>query len=254
MPETPRFTGTKTLPTGPGENLNEIQAAEARESVPASGLKDRLKANWGSLSSAISPSPVLLLLATSISCPILRSIGPFLSQFVSKRYGISLASTEYLVTSCGVLNYRCAGYPAGNVLVESMSTDSDPSVLQRIRHPGLDHGYRDVLLTHGLYAILVVSYLVPGLAPTTGSFLMGMLIHALGSGFPSLLHSLVAMYVDQEHRTRMFTLVAMAENTGDVSTTLSWQLCLPSTRSYATCVYRQKDEGRRSPQLSVSPE
>ncbi|KAI1119138.1 hypothetical protein F5Y14DRAFT_446349 [Nemania sp. NC0429] len=66
------------------------------------------------------------------------------------------------------------------------------------------------------YAILFLGALTPGLAPTLAGFVLGLLLMAVGSGFGSLSKSLMSIYVDPAHRSRLFSLVGMVEVLGSV--------------------------------------
>ncbi|OTB04419.1 hypothetical protein M426DRAFT_320782 [Hypoxylon sp. CI-4A] len=201
------------------ETLKHQQARDAQEPstdvMPeASNLKSRVShviARFKeSLSILKSPSLILLLLTSLGSTPVSHSTFQFMSQFVSKRYGIKLSQTGYIQSAYGIAHVIQA-----IILMPWISRlimkDTIPA---RFRAP--DEHQRDLSFARWSYGALAVGILALGLAPTLPGFVFGLMLMALGSSFNSLTRSLMSLYVDPEHRSRLFSLVGMTEVIGSV--------------------------------------
>ncbi|KAI8630121.1 major facilitator superfamily transporter [Xylariaceae sp. FL1651] len=157
-----------------------------------------------------SPSLILLLLTALFAMPILYGTLQFLNQFVSKRYGIKISQTGYVQTVYGIVHIV-----QSLVILPWLSGFLiKPTTPPRFR--STDEQHRDLALARWSYGILLIGALVLGLSPTLGSFIFGLIIMAFGSGFSSLTKSLMSTYVDTEHRSRLFSIVAMVEVLGSV--------------------------------------
>ncbi|KAI1103600.1 MFS general substrate transporter [Jackrogersella minutella] len=189
------------------------QESEADEDQ-ATGLKSRVShvvARFKeSLSILKSPSLILLLVTCLGSAPILYGTLQFMAQFISKRYNIKLAQSGYVQSSYGAVQVVQALIILP-WLTRHIMKDTVPA---RFRAP--DEHHRDLSLARWSFSILVVGVLILGLAPTLGDFIFGLVLMALGSGFNSLTRSLMSLYVDPEHRSRLFSLVGMVEVVGSV--------------------------------------
>ncbi|KAI0409397.1 major facilitator superfamily domain-containing protein [Xylaria palmicola] len=161
-----------------------------------------------SLSILESPSLILLLVAALCSMPVMDSTLQFLNQFVSKRYHIKIAQTGYVQSTYGVASIVMTLL----VLPWVSGALVHPATPARWRARSEQH--RDLALARWSYAVLFLGALALGLAPTLGGFVAGLLLMAVGSGFGSLAKSLMSVYVDPAHRSRLFSLVGMVEVLG----------------------------------------
>lgn len=157
-----------------------------------------------------SPSLILLFLTSLCSMPVLDSTLIFLNQFVSKRYQIKIAQTGYVQSTYGVASIIMTLF----ILPWISSRLIDPATPARYR--AKNEQYRDLSLARSSYAVLFLGALTLGLSPTLGGFIFGLLLMAMGSGFSSLSKSLMSIYIDPAHRSRLYTLVGMIEMLGSV--------------------------------------
>ncbi|KAI0446445.1 major facilitator superfamily domain-containing protein [Xylaria telfairii] len=157
-----------------------------------------------------SPSLILLFLTSLCSMPVLDSTLNFLNQFVSKRYQIKIAQTGYVQSTYGVASIVMTLF----ILPWISNRLINPSTPARYR--ARNEQYRDLSLARWSYAILFLGALTLGLSPTLGGFIFGLLLMAIGSGFSSLSKSLMSIYVDPAHRSRLYSLVGMLEMLGSV--------------------------------------
>ncbi|KAI0596519.1 major facilitator superfamily domain-containing protein [Biscogniauxia sp. FL1348] len=163
--------------------------------------------------SILRPRSLVLLLASALgSAPVLFATAlQFMAQFVSKRYGLRLAQTGYvqsgygaaqIVQALGVLPLLSRWWRVRSSSSSSSSSDSEHR--------------RDLSLALWSYAVLFLGVVVLGVSPSLGGFVLGLALTALGSGFGSLSKSLMSLYVDPAHRSRLFSLVGMVEVLGSV--------------------------------------
>ncbi len=154
-----------------------------------------------SLSIINSISLLLLILSTFISMPVAYSMLQFMAQFLSKRYDIKLSQTGYVQSVNGVCQLIQAFVilPWLSKLILSSATPA------KIR--ASDEHHRDLGLARLSGGILILGSLTLGLAPTLPVFIFGLVLLTLGSAYNSLGRSLMSLYVDPEHTSRLFTLV-----------------------------------------------
>lgn len=157
-----------------------------------------------------SPSLILLLLTCLLTTPFTISIYQFMVQFVSKRYDISIESTGYVQSSYGVAQVVQALliFPFISTL---LLQDSIPRPFRMANEQE-----RDLFLAKWSFGICIVGYVAMGFASTLWAFVLGLAILALGSCYNSLTRSLMSVYVDPEHRSRLFSMVGMVEVVGNM--------------------------------------
>ncbi|KAI1502946.1 major facilitator superfamily domain-containing protein [Biscogniauxia marginata] len=195
-----------------------LRSKSKRVSSPSrtepAGLKSRVSHTIStfreSLSILKSPSLILLLLTALGSMPITHSTLQFMAQFISKRYGIKLFQTGYVQSAYGVAQIVQA-LVILPFLSKLLLKSSIPAVFR-----AADEHHRDLSLSLYSYVILFFGILVLGFSPSLACFIFGLVLMALGSGFGSFARSLMSLYVDPEHRSRLFSLVGMVEVVGSV--------------------------------------
>ncbi|XDG08372.1 hypothetical protein ABKA04_007987 [Annulohypoxylon sp. FPYF3050] len=163
-----------------------------------------------SLSILRSTSLILLLLTCLGSSPVLYSTLGFMAQFVSKRYGIEMSQTGYIQSSYGIAQIIQALLFLPWI-TRYLMQDTTHAI---IRAP--DEHHRDLSLAKWSFGILTVGILILGLSPNLVIFIIGLLLMAVAASFNSLTRSLMSLYVDPEHRSRLFSLVGMVEVVGSV--------------------------------------
>lgn len=163
-----------------------------------------------SLSILNSASLILLLLTALASSPVVDATSQFLNQFVSKRYHIKIAQTGYVQTMYGVVGIIQSLFILP-LLSRRLVAPTTPT-----RFRAKDEQHRDLSIARWSYMILSLGSFTLGVSPSLAGFLFGLVLMAVGSGYSSLARSLMSVYVDPEHRSRLFTIVGMVEVLGNV--------------------------------------
>jgi MFS family permease len=163
-----------------------------------------------SLAVVKSPSLVVLLLTILGTAPMTASCLQFLIQYTSKRFGLAIQDTGYLLTA-----YGAAQIVQGLVVLPVLSRLAlVPGAPPRSWRRAPDEQHRDLLLARWSYGVLVLGFALLGAAATLLSFVAGLLVLATGSAATAIVRSLLSLYVDSQHRTRLFSLVAIIESVG----------------------------------------
>ncbi|RYP16574.1 hypothetical protein DL765_005035 [Monosporascus sp. GIB2] len=194
------------------ETLHHKQQGEEAQEVETTGIKPRIAHTLDkfkeSLSIVKTPSLVLLILVVFVAMPVNSSVSQFMAQFISKRYGIKLSQTGYVQTVYGI-SHVFQAFIVLPWLSRALLRSTTPAKLR-----ASDEHHRDLSLAQWSFGILAVGFLVLGLAATLPGFVFGLIVMALGSAYSSLVRSLMSLYVDPEHTSRLFSLVGMAEVLG----------------------------------------
>lgn len=169
-----------------------------------SQLLERLK---HSLSIIKSPSLVLLLIISLFSMPVTLSTGSFMPVFMSKRYDTQLYQGGYVQTALGA-----AQMLQSLVILPWLSR----ALMQSIKLRPADEHHRDLSIARWSAGVSMAAALLLGLAPTLAAFVFGLFILSLGTGLFSIVRSLMSLYVDPVHRSRLFGLVGMVEIVGQI--------------------------------------
>ncbi|KAK8851899.1 major facilitator superfamily transporter [Apiospora arundinis] len=208
------FGGTAAFMFIPETGKHKQQDAQEEASGHPVGFKahvahiyDRL---LESLSIVKSPSVILLLLTCTVSIPTIVAILQFLVQFISKRYHMSIGDTGYVQTAYGIAQVF-QSLLVLPYISKVLVSDSTPWPFKM-----KDEKTRDLWLARYSYGALVLGFLWMGAATSLASFVVGLFVLSLGSGFNSITRSLMSLYVDPEHRSRLFSLVGMAEVVGSM--------------------------------------
>ena len=170
-------------------------------------LVDRSKE---SLSILQTQSLILLMIACLGSLPIMSATSSFMPQFISKRYGIKLFQSGYVQSAFGV-----AQMVQSLIILPWLSRFLMQGTTPR-KLRAIDERHRDLSIARWSYGVTIVAALALGLAPTLPGFIFGLVLVALGSGCSSLTRSLMSLYVDPLHRSRLFGLVGMVEVVGAI--------------------------------------
>ncbi|KAK8075202.1 major facilitator superfamily transporter [Apiospora hydei] len=185
---------------------------EGEPSQLASGFKGHVTHIYDRLlesASILKSSSVIILLATCIvSVPVIVAILQFLVQFISKRYSMPISDTGYVQTAYGIAQVF-QSLLVLPYISKALISESTPWPFKM-----KDERTRDLWLARWSYGALVFGFLLMGAAPSLAFFVFGLFVLSLGSGFNSITRSLMSLYVDPEHRSRLFSLVGMAEVAG----------------------------------------
>ncbi|KAI0008716.1 MFS general substrate transporter [Xylariaceae sp. FL0662B] len=195
------------------ETLKHKNDQEPAESEPTT-LKSRISHIIDQFKKSLfilkSPSLILLLLTALGSTPVIYATLSFMAQFISKRYDIKLFQTGYVQSAYGAAQviHALIILPW---LTKRLIKSTTPA---RFRSP--DEHHRDLSLARWSFGVLSIGALVLGLSPTLAGFVFGLVLMALGSGFNSLSRSLMTLYIDPQHTSRLFSLVSMVEVVGSM--------------------------------------
>lgn len=196
----------ETLPT------KSAAPAPAPEQPPT--LRSRLSALLAHLKEVLtlsrSPSLILLLLTCLVGMPVAFSTATFMPVFMSARFHTKLLQGGYMQSAFGA-----AQVPVLFLLVPWLSRSLMRLPADAPLRPTDEH-HRDIVIARGSAAMTLVAAVVLGFAPTIPVFLFGLALLALGSATFSLIRSLMSLYVDPKHRSRLFGLVGMVEILGQI--------------------------------------
>lgn len=200
LPETLKSASDETRP-GHDETSAGGTDADSR-------LSQLVKRFQDSISILRSPSLILLLVACLVTTSFNAATSAFMVQFVSQRYDIKLEQGGYIQSFYGVAQaiQSIIILPWLAAFVMRNRAASPGSILRPT-----DTHHRDLHFLRVSSFIIVLASFVLGIAPSLSLFIVGLVIMALGTGFSSLIRTLVSLYVDPEHRSRLFGIVSMVE-------------------------------------------
>lgn len=198
----------KSAPERPQPEEDEQQ--HSRRSQLVKRFKD-------SVSILKSPSLILLLIACLVSSSYIESTSSFMVQFISQRYQMKLEQGGYVQSFYGLAQalQSVVVLPWLSKLTMRGNDASSSSSSSSLFRPADTH-HRDFLLLCGSTFFIILGSLILGLAPSLALFITGLVLFALGTGCSSLIRTLLSLYVDPEHRSRLFGIVSMVEIIGSI--------------------------------------
>ncbi|KAH9904507.1 major facilitator superfamily domain-containing protein [Xylariomycetidae sp. FL2044] len=150
-------------------------------------------------------SVVLILAIMFLMMPIVLSTFQFLGQFTSKRYHVPLSQTGYIQTAFGLAHI---------VVILAVIPYLSKLVLQpwaprplRVR----SEQRRDLVFARWSFVAFGLGTFVLGASPALPGFVVGLVVMSFGSGAGSFLKSTATLWVDPEHRSRLFTVFGLAD-------------------------------------------
>lgn len=192
----PETLSHRSDPSGDPESRHATFKSRALQGL--NQLKD-------SLSIVRIRSIALILCICIVSLPVILCTFQFMVQFISKRYHIPLAETGYVQSLYGI----------SHIVVVLLII---PFISALIVRPSLprwlrvsDEKRRDLVLVRWSYAAYVAGPLILAVSPSLPVFVVGLVVMSLGSGSASFIKSIATSHVDPEHRSRLFTLMALVE-------------------------------------------
>lgn len=194
----------------------EFTAAEADEVVgsqPQSRWQrawPRIKTGFIELKIVWSDWRLIMLVCLYPFLTIGVALGDVLQQYISNRYGWTLADATFLFSLQGV-----AATTALFVLLPMFSDFIE-------RRFGLSAISLNVIMARISCSILALSYAVEGIAPNVGILVVGLIIETLGMGGGPALKALAASLVEQKDNGRVFSVLTIFE-------VLSSLMAYPST-------------------------
>ncbi|KAI1165965.1 major facilitator superfamily domain-containing protein [Nemania serpens] len=150
-----------------------------------------------------APSMIIILLITMLQVTLVMCTLQFLSQFASTRYDIPLADTGFIQSAYGV----------SFIMVSFLILPYVSSALLKPGAPAFlrfnDDRQRDLFLARSSYVASMIATFILGLSGTLPGFVFGLVILAFGVSGEGFLKSIATLYVRPEHRSRLFTILAL---------------------------------------------
>jgi PCFT/HCP family folate transporter-like MFS transporter 1/3 len=213
LPETLHRKADEPAGTTPDQmSINEEsrRPAQPEDSSFISSLKYELQVLYFRIyesTMVLHSWPIFLLLITFFIRPITEQTIDFAPQYISKRFGWTLARAGYLLSVRALVNIFLVlvFLPLlSNMLISSQfSFQFTPQE-------------KDLFLARTSTLFLVSgSFLTAG--PTIGIAVLGFITYTLGVGFPSLTRSLLSTLVDSHHVARVYGAAGVAETIGSLT-------------------------------------
>lgn len=162
-----------------------------------------LLALWNTLLFAIHDRNILISLLTFLFNAISVSSINLLLQYISVRYAWTIAQAGFLMSLRAGVNIILF------ILVLPLMTRW--LLLGRYHFSSMR---KDLWLARGSNILLPTGFIVLALSPNVGSAVTGIIILTLGTGFPSLMRSLVTSMVDPHYIARLYGLITIFEMVG----------------------------------------
>ncbi|KAJ5701554.1 hypothetical protein N7488_009102 [Penicillium malachiteum] len=206
----------ETLSTAKDTEPIDHDARDSEESEPSSfgyHIPRSLKSLLASFSSLKSYSLIIVL---STFLPVATEImetSRFMAQYISKRFGWSLAKAGYLLTLRGAIKL-C-------VLLLILP------LLSKILLRYYNAATKDLILARRSIAFAGFGVFLMA-APQIGVLIGGLAVHSLGSGLAPLCRSLATSYAAQEDTSKLNTVIGIVEMLGSLfaGPVLAWSFDL----------------------------
>ncbi|KAF7908746.1 uncharacterized protein EAF01_004501 [Botrytis porri] len=143
--------------------------------------------------------PVLLLLLPSITRVIGQQSIDLCIRYISTRFSIPLSHASLILSLRALIN----------ILLLLLVIPFLSSLLITKFHFSSTH--KDLLLARISSLFLILGALTIAISPSLHLTIIGLIIYTLGTGFVSLVRSLITGLVDQKHVARIFALIAVVE-------------------------------------------
>lgn len=194
----------ETLPPvkrSPGSDMYDDES-------PVSTMKSHLRALGNQLSTAVQmlrqPSLCLVLFAFLCPVPVGMSTSTMFIQYVSKRFGWSMASVGYLLSVKTVVNIFVIV-----VVIPGLSKLLLSGVLIR----SLSARDKDKILAQASAFALVIGFaLLSG--PTIGFVITGLIVKTFGGGLSSLCRSLATAHTTPDNTAKLQTVIGIITTIG----------------------------------------
>ncbi|KAI9647841.1 hypothetical protein NHQ30_004229 [Ciborinia camelliae] len=143
--------------------------------------------------------PVLLLLLPSITRVIGQQSIDLCIRYISTRFSIPISHASLILSLRALIN----------ILLLILLIPSLSSLL--IQTFSFSSTHKDLLLARISSLFLILGALTLAISPSLHLTILGLIIYTLGTGFVSLVRSLITGLVDQKHVARIFALIAVVE-------------------------------------------
>ncbi|ATZ53218.1 hypothetical protein BCIN_09g00960 [Botrytis cinerea B05.10] len=143
--------------------------------------------------------PVLLLLLPSITRVIGQQSIDLCIRYISTRFSIPLSHASLILSLRALIN----------IILLLLFIPFLSSLLITKFHFSSTH--KDLLLARISSIFLILGALTVAVSPSLHLTIIGLIIYTLGTGFVSLVRSLITGLVDQQHVARIFAMIAVVE-------------------------------------------
>ncbi|TGO21052.1 hypothetical protein BPAE_0245g00020 [Botrytis paeoniae] len=150
--------------------------------------------------------PVLLLLLPSMTRVIGQQSIELCIRYISTRFSIPLSHASLILSLRALIN----------ILLLLLLIPLLSSLLITKFHFSSTH--KDLLLARISSLFLILGALTIAISPSLHLTIIGLIIYTLGTGFVSLVRSLITGLVDQKHVARVFALIAVVETSSALLT------------------------------------
>ncbi|KAF7951967.1 uncharacterized protein EAE97_001464 [Botrytis byssoidea] len=150
--------------------------------------------------------PVLLLLLPSMTRVIGQQSIELCIRYISTRFSIPLSHASLILSLRALINILLLLF-----LIPFLS-----SLLITKFHFSSTH--KDLLLARISSLFLILGALIIAISPSLHLTIIGLIIYTLGTGFVSLVRSLITRLVDQKHVARIFAMIAVVETSSALLT------------------------------------
>lgn len=161
-------------------------------------VRDGLKRVYESTSVLHSP-PVMLLFIPFITSPFGRQAMDLSIRYISKRFQWRLSQTNFLLTLRALVNI---------ILFAGIIPGLSHILMERLHYSSKE---KDLALARLSVSLLVLGSLFIAFGSTIDFTILGIIIITLGTGFITLVRSLITTLVDKEHVGRLYAAVAVVE-------------------------------------------
>ncbi|KAJ9211946.1 hypothetical protein DTO166G4_6474 [Paecilomyces variotii] len=210
LPET-----KNAFPTSANE-MSDFNRQEDEDEVEAPrnygrlfGRNTLLRRSWARVKSIVAPysfitadKQVLLLLSAFLVYKLSRGTSWFLVQYVSLRYGWTIARANLLTSLKSILTVVLfvAGLPAVSWYL--------------MKYRGVDSRQKDLILTKSSIVCLLVGTLGIGLSPTAPLMITCLVIQTLGQGFVYATRSIITTMIQRDQTARLYTIIEIIQALG----------------------------------------
>jgi MFS family permease len=165
-------------------------------------LRGKIKSAVSTYSFITENKQVMLLLSAFLVYRLSRGTSWFLTQYVSVRYGWTIASANMLVSLKSILMVILfiAVLPAASWYL--------------INKRGIESRQKDLILTKASVISLLVGTLGIGLSPHVAVMIFCLIIQTLGAGFVYTTRSLVTTMIQRDQTARLYTAIEIIQAFG----------------------------------------
>ncbi|RFU28514.1 hypothetical protein B7463_g7814, partial [Scytalidium lignicola] len=184
---------------------------ELTNGVKASLLTDLRSKFWENIKNVraattiLHSPPILLLLMTFIITPFGNQSGGIALRYISKQYGWTLAEAGFLLSVNALVNI---------VLLVIIIPTLSYYITERMHYSSKA---KDLYLAQASAVLQLLAALLLVLSSSVGATISGLAIWSLGSGFSSLVRSLITTLVDKEHVGRLNAAIGVVETAGTLT-------------------------------------